>query len=142
MTTRRLETIRAMWDACCKGNWAAAGTYVGPNYVWIDHATGVVARTPEEHNEALADELPWSNLQFEITNAFHSDDGSVIVQAVRTGNLTGNWRSIETTGQAVSFEFIDIFKFNEDDQIVHEEAYYDMAAVMRQLGHHLASQAP
>jgi len=40
-----------------------------------------------------------------------------------------------TTGQHVSSEFLDIFKFNSDDQIVWEEAYYDMSDIMRQLGY-------
>ena len=134
MTGKRLETVRAFWDACSQGDWAGAGRYVGDGYVWVDHATGVVAKTPEELQEALADDLPWSDLRFEITNVFDSND-ALIVQAVRSGRITGTWRSMETTGQHVSFEFLDIFKFNSNDQIVWEEAYYDMSDIMRQLGY-------
>ncbi len=82
----------------------------------------------------MADDLPWSDLRFEITNAFDTND-ALLVQAVRSGRITGTWRSIETTGQHVTFEFLDIFKFNSDDQIVWEEAYYDMSDIMRQLGY-------
>ncbi len=134
MSGKRLATVRAFWDACSRGDWTGAGSYVGEGYVWVDHATGVVAKTPKEHQEALADDLPWSDLRFEITNAFDTHD-ALIVQAVRSGRLTGTWRSMETTGQHVSFEFLDIFKFNSDDQIVWEEAYYDMSDIMWQLGY-------
>ncbi len=109
MSGKRLATVRAFWDACSRGDWTGAGSYVGEGYVWVDHATGVVAKTPKEHQEALADDLPWSDLRFEITNAFDTHD-ALIVQAVRSGRLTGTWRSMETTGQHVSFEFLDIFK--------------------------------
>ena len=142
MSAERLEKIRALWDACSRADSAAMGRDVSPAYVWIDHATGVVARTAEELEEAVADEQPWSDLRFEISNTFHADDRSVVVQAVRSGTLTGLWRSMETTGQKVAFEFIDIFKFDDDDEIILEEAYYDMASVRRQLGYDLGDGSP
>ena len=142
MSAERLEKIRALWDACSRADSAAMGRDVSPAYVWIDHATGVVARTAEELEESVADEQPWSDLRFEISNSFHADDGSVIVQAVRSGTLTGLWRSMETTGQKVAFDFIDIFKFDDDDKIILEEAYYDMASVRRQLGYDVGDGSP
>jgi steroid delta-isomerase-like uncharacterized protein len=127
------KLIEEYWRASERGDWSAAGACVGPDFVWIDHGRGIAARTPEELQESLADDMAWSDLQFEISHVFNAEDGAVIVQGVRSGSITGNWRSIETTGQHVSWEFVDIFKFDADGLIVFQESYYDMAAVLRQL---------
>src|SRR5579863_8732567 len=117
MGSRRLERIEEYWRASERGDWSAAGACIGPRYVWIDHGRGVVARTPSELREALADDMAWSNLRFEISNVFNAEDGAVIVQGVRSGSITGSWRSLDTTGQHVSWEFLDIFKFDAEGLI-------------------------
>ena len=77
-------------------------------------------------------------VSFEIESAFETDD-AVIVQAVRRGTITGSWRSMESPGRSVSFPLCTICKFNADNKIVYEEAYYDMQAISRQLGYHPAA---
>jgi hypothetical protein len=39
----------------------------------------------------------------------------------------------------VSFPLCTIFKFNADNKIVYEEAYYGMQAISQQLGYHPAA---
>jgi hypothetical protein len=60
--------VRAYWDASARSDYDAAGRCVGPRYVWIDHTTGVVARTAEELLAAAAEDSAWSDRIFEITN--------------------------------------------------------------------------
>jgi hypothetical protein len=62
---------------------------VGPGYVWIDHGTGIVARSPEERREALIDASAWSDTRFEITNVFETADGAIVVQVDRSCTVTG-----------------------------------------------------
>jgi ketosteroid isomerase-like protein len=130
-----LETVRKYFKAAEEADWKASAACVGPGFVWIDHATGVVARSPEEHREATIDTSPWSDTRFEITNAFETSDGAIVVQVTQSCNVTGTWRSMETTGQRIEFPFCDIFRFDSEGRIVHEEAYYDMLSVRRQLGY-------
>ena len=125
--------VRTYWRASERGDWQAAGNCIGPGYRWIDHATGVDAQSPEELQEALADAKAWSNTRFQIEHAFEARDGELIVQASQSCNITGLWRSMETTGQHVSFPICTIFKFDSNDRIVHEETYYDMLSITRQL---------
>jgi predicted ester cyclase len=134
----RIDRVRAYYEASSRADWQAAGACTGPGYPWIDHATGVVAKSAEQLQEATADEAPWSGVSFEIESAFETDD-AVIVQAVRRGTITGSWRSMESPGRSVSFPLCTIFKFNADNKIVYEEAYYDMQAISRQLGYHPAA---
>ena len=133
--SRGLDTVRRVWKAAEEGDYEAAAACIGPGYVWIDHGLGVVARSPKEIAAAFADFKPWSNVRYEIEEAFESIEGVVVVRAVKSGNLTGSWRSMEATGQHVSYQFCDIFKFDSDARIVYEEAYYDMASIRKQLGY-------
>ena len=131
----KLQTVRTYFEAAAEADWKAAGACVGPGYVWIDHGTGVVARSPEEHREAQIDASAWSDTRFEITNAFETADGAIIVQVDQSCTVTGPWRSMDTTGQRIEFPFCDIFRFDSEGRIVHEEAFYDMLSVRRQLGY-------
>ena len=97
----RIDRVRAYYEASSRADWQAAGACTGPGYQWIDHATGVVAKSAEQLQEATADEAPWSGVSFEIESAFETDD-AVIVQAVRRGTITGSWRSMESPGRSVS----------------------------------------
>jgi hypothetical protein len=48
VASKNVEMIRAYYAASSDMDWQAAGRCVGPGYVWIDHATGVEARSPED----------------------------------------------------------------------------------------------
>jgi predicted ester cyclase len=130
-----LQTVRAYYKAAAEADWKTAGACVGPGYVWIDHGTGVVARSPEEHREALIDASAWSDTRLEITNVFETADGAIVVQVDQSCTVTGPWRSMETTGQRIAFPFCTIFRFDSEARIVLEESYYDMLSVRQQLGY-------
>jgi ketosteroid isomerase-like protein len=127
--------IRAYYAASDVADWDAAGRCVGPGYVWIDHATGVEARSAKELYEAQVDADAWSDTRIEIKNSYESGDGTVIVQGEQTSKVTGTWRGMETTGQPFSLSFCTIFRFDGNGLIIHEETYYDMLSVRRQLGY-------
>jgi hypothetical protein len=135
MGSGRLERIKEYWRASEVGDWPGAGACIGPGYVWIDHGVGVEARSMDELLEAQADASAWSNTRIEIEAVHDGADGSVIVQSVHSGVITGSWRSMEAKGQPITFVECTIFKFDDNDRIVHEEAYYDMLSVRKQLGY-------
>jgi predicted ester cyclase len=135
MTSENLDTIRTYLTASGEFDWKIAGRCVGPGYVWIDHGTGVVARSPAELQEALEDASAYTSARYDIEQAFEATNGAIIVQGVQTCTIAGTWRSMEATGQVVSFPFCSIFRFDDDGLIVHEEQYYDMYSVRRQLGY-------
>jgi predicted ester cyclase len=133
--SKNLETVRRYYKAGEASDWSAAGRCIGRGYVWIDHATGVVARSADELQAALADDEPWANMRLDIEEAFEAEGGTLIVRAIRSGTLRGAWRSMDATGQEVTYPYCAIFRFCADGLIVHEEAYYDMSSVRRQLGY-------
>ena len=48
MPTQGIHMIRNYFKASSDMNWEAAGKCIGRGYVWIDHATGVEARSTED----------------------------------------------------------------------------------------------
>ena len=132
MSDSRLSTVRAYWEASERGDWPAAGRCIGPGYTWIDRATGVEARTPEDLIAAREDASAWSGTQIVINEAFETD-AALIVRATHSADVNGLWRGIEAAGQHITYEACTIFKFDAEDRIVFEEKYYDMSAISQQL---------
>lgn len=62
----------------------------------------------------------------------HGDD-LVFVEVQMTGTHNGPWAGWEPTGRKMDVKVACIFEF-EEDRLVCEKVYFDMATVMRQLG--------
>jgi predicted ester cyclase len=130
MTASHIETVRAYWAASDGADWEAAGRCTGDGFTWVDHTYG---DAPMEGRLAVEEAQAWSDQTFAINQWYEATDGTLIVQATVTRTLTGKWRGVEPRGQRVTNAICDIFRFNEDGLIVHEELYEDALAVMRQL---------
>lgn len=132
--TTKLETVRAYWDASARSDYEAAGLCVAPGYMWIDHVKGVVAETTEELLGAKAEDAAWSDRVFDITNAMETTNGALVVQAIISGTLNGEWCSLRGDGERVSFDACVIFRFDDEGaRIISEEHYSDALTVMNQL---------
>lgn len=62
----------------------------------------------------------------------HGDD-FVFVEVGMTGTHNGPWGGWEPTGRRMDVKVACVFEF-EEDRLVCEKVYFDMATVMRQLG--------
>ncbi len=135
MTSTNLDTVRTYYKASGEFDWKTAAECIGPGYVWIDHGTGFVARTPAELEEAKEDAAAYSSIRYEIEQELEAASGAVVIQGCHSCTLARPWRGMEATGQTVSFSFCAIFRFDNDGLIVYEDKYYDMYSVRRQLGY-------
>jgi hypothetical protein len=130
-----VETIREYYDLGERQEYRAiAARLIGDGYTWIDHTTDIVATTQEQLQAAMVEDLQWSDWKFVIDRAIEIADNEVIVFVTTTQTLTGEWRGVKGTGQQVRREIREIFRFDADGRIVHEEAYWDALSVRRQLG--------
>ena len=62
----------------------------------------------------------------------HGDD-FVFVEVQMTGTHNGPWAGWEPTGRKMDVKVACVFEF-EEDRLVCEKVYFDLATVMRQLG--------
>ena len=62
----------------------------------------------------------------------HADD-AVIVEGNFTGTQTGPWAGLPPSGRAVDVRFCAVFDF-EEDRMLCERLYFDLATMLRQLG--------
>jgi ketosteroid isomerase-like protein len=131
MMGSHIDMVRDFWAACDRGDWEAVARCFGKGYAWVDHT---YADAPMEQELALAEAQAWSDTTMAINEWYDATDGALIVLATVTKTLTGPWRGVEPNGQRVTNKICNIFRFNKDGLIVHEEMYADALSVMRQLG--------
>jgi predicted ester cyclase len=64
------------------------------------------------------------------------EQGDLVVTRVRCeGTQTGAFRGLPPSGRRADFTAIGIDRFGDDDMIVERSAWFDIADLMRQLGH-------
>lgn len=68
-----------------------------------------------------------------LPTSMHHADEAVFVEGHFTATQTGNWRGLPPTGRKVDFPMMIVFLF-EEDRMVCERTYFDLATLMRQLG--------
>ncbi len=62
----------------------------------------------------------------------HHADEAVVVEFVMTGTHRGPFAGLPPTGRRIEVPLVGIFDF-EDDRLMCEKVYFDMATLMRQL---------
>jgi len=68
----------------------------------------------------------------EVQKIHHADE-AVIGEVLVTGTHGGEWAGIAPTGRRVGVTMVGIFEF-EEDRLVCEKVFYDVATVLTQLG--------
>lgn len=64
------------------------------------------------------------------------EQGDLVVTRVRCeGTQSGAFRGLPPSGRRADFTAIGIDRFGDDDMIVERSAWFDIADLMRQLGH-------
>jgi hypothetical protein len=128
------ETLRAFSDAVERSDFETLENLVSAEYIWIDHTTDFVARTPGELLAANEEDSAWPDRQFVIDRIMNTSNGALVVQITNTQTLTGEWRSVKGNAQRVRREILEIFQFDSEGRIAVEEMYDDALSLMRQLG--------
>jgi steroid delta-isomerase-like uncharacterized protein len=80
--------------------------------------------------QGLMDGFP--DFHVETQKLYHADD-AVIGEARITGTHNGSFAGIPPTGKRVDVRMAAIFVF-EEDRLLCEKVYYDIATILRQIG--------
>jgi steroid delta-isomerase-like uncharacterized protein len=62
----------------------------------------------------------------------HHADQAVVCEFVMSGTHRGPWAGMEASGRRMEIRLVGIFEF-EDDRLLCERVYFDMATLVRQL---------
>src|SRR3954454_4637118 len=130
--TRREELVRKHVEAENAADYETAlATFQHPRYEYV--------ATDEVHDGAEEVMAHWRELDrafpdqdIEIVRLHPSDD-AVLMEAIARGTHTGSFRGLPPTGRRFEQQFLAIFVF-EDEALVCERVYYDVATVLQQLG--------
>lgn len=83
-----------------------------------------------EHLSGLLHAFP--DLELIIVRLHHADD-AVIVEGRMKGTHSNDWGDLRATGRQMDMRAAIFYRF-ENDVMVNETAYFDMATMLRQLG--------
>jgi steroid delta-isomerase-like uncharacterized protein len=110
---------------------AAIGTFHRPFYDVV--AMGAVndgAASVRDLLQGLFVGFP--DFRASIGSTYHAAD-AVVVEMELTGTHKGPWAGVPPTGKSIRLRSAAIFKFDQD-RLVGETVYFDLATLMRQLG--------
>jgi steroid delta-isomerase-like uncharacterized protein len=113
-TVATFSSYRASYDIPAMGE---AGQLADANAVramWV----GIIAAFPDIH--------------FEPGPLYHGDT-HIFVEVRMTGTQQGDFVGIPATGRSFDVRVASLYEF-EEDQLVCERVYYDLADILRQLG--------
>jgi steroid delta-isomerase-like uncharacterized protein len=113
-TVATFSSYRASYDIPAMGE---AGQLADANAVrtmWV----GIIAAFPDIH--------------FEPGPLYHGDN-HIFVEVRMTGTQQGDFVGIPATGRSFNVRVASLYEF-EEDQLVCERVYYDLADILRQLG--------
>jgi steroid delta-isomerase-like uncharacterized protein len=68
-----------------------------------------------------------------VVHRIHHADYAMIVEGVQIGTHTGRWQGIDPTAQRITVPAAVFYRF-EDERMLNETVYFDLATMMRQLG--------
>ncbi len=75
----------------------------------------------------------FSDLRIEERRRHIADDAIVLEQTL-TGRHTGNWQGLEATGRSFKVAVCTVYTFDEEGKLAGENAYFDRALLLKQLG--------
>lgn len=97
--------------------------------------------TFEDHNgiRALHEEFGFndnggfSDLRVEVRRRHNATD-AIILEQTLSGRHTGTWQGYGATGRSFKVAVCTVYTFDEEGKIVGENAYFDRAFLLKQLG--------
>jgi steroid delta-isomerase-like uncharacterized protein len=108
---------------------ATIATFHQPRY----EVNGVPSDGAEAVRDLLHDLMGgFSDLHAEIATMRHADD-AVLIEGRFSGTHDGEWSGIPPTGRGVEVPIAAIFEF-DDDRLLCEKVYADMATLLTQIG--------
>src|SRR5262249_47716647 len=117
------ETAVAFLDAVYRGDYDVCAPLVGEHIEWINRATGVHARTPEQLAAEIEEDAGWSDRTLQVEHVTEARDDTVVVQATVDATHSGAWHSVPGTGKRVTFAICVFLKFDAQGRIVSVDRY-------------------
>ena len=137
MATQSEENVRRLreqFDAMDRHDIDGATSYYAEDAVLTDHATQETCSGYDEIRAYLASQFePFPDLRVEEVDTFAGGDWTVF-RGIGRGTHDGRLAGLEATNRPIEFSFCNPVRW-QDGKIVEDHAYYDMYAILVQIGH-------
>ena len=140
MSSKNMETIRAMHESLNRGDSNAALANVADNCTYVQHITGPgpeTARTfhgKQEYKQLLQRRKQFSS-DAKVKNARYMEAGdSVVTEFTIEGTNDGSTGDSPATHRHVNFDVCEIWQFDKSGRMAQGSCYFDVYTIMTQLG--------
>jgi steroid delta-isomerase-like uncharacterized protein len=136
MASKNVQTALAIYESFNKRDLDGTVAAVAEDLVFENYGLGQTYKSRAELRDSFQDWITgFSDGKATEPRAIDAGD-TVIVQFVGKGTNDGPMGPFQKpTGRSVSVPFVDIYKFDKQGKIVAGETYFDMLAMLVQLGH-------
>jgi steroid delta-isomerase-like uncharacterized protein len=135
MDTPNVGIYRSGHQAFNHRDLRAMTSRYAPTIVWTDHAAGRTFTTPEEFTTDFLS--GWLNASSDIAihdPAYIDGGGTVVCTFTVTGTHDGPFGPYAATGKPFTLSLCEMWHFDPDGQVVGGDLYYNLAALLLQLG--------
>lgn len=139
MNATNVETILSAYEAFNRGQLHEVVEGFREDVTWNDHALGATMKSREEFVGWLSDRLAAWKQAFpdgSVTDVRAIDAGdAVTIEAVFRGTNDGPFQGHPPTGKRISLPACEVWRFDEEGQVLSGATYYDRLSLLIQLGH-------
>lgn len=141
MESRNAQTARRVFDCYNTRDYAGVVGCLATSFVMNDHPS---MKTLLGRDAYIDFQKGWatafSDGQLSDTT-YHDAGNAVIAECTFVGTNDGQFGPLPATGQPVMMPLCSVWKFDDEGQIISQDAYYDTYGLMVQLGHAAAPAA-
>jgi len=136
MASKNVQTVLDIYENFNKRDLDGAAAAVTDDVVFVSHALDQTDKSRAEFRKSMQDWITgFSDVKVSEPRATDAGD-TVIVQLVGKGTNDGPMGPFQKpTGRSITIPFVELYKFDSAGRIVSGEQYFDMLAMLVQLGH-------
>jgi steroid delta-isomerase-like uncharacterized protein len=135
MASKNVETLRAAHESWNRRDFEGTVRNMAESILYTDHARDVTLNSPDEFREWVE---AWAKAASDgrIVNDRYMDAGDTVISEFTVeGTNDGPYGELASTGRRMSLPMCEIWRFNEQGQVVSAAMYYDQFTLLTQLGH-------
>ena len=135
MASKNVETFRAAHQAFNRRDFDACLAVLSENVVYQDNGRNMTIRGREGFRQFMEGwVIAFSDA--EVSDPVYIDGGNTVVaQFIARGLNDGPFGSLPASGRQMQLPMCEVFRFDDNGQMISGSLYYDQLSLLTQLGH-------
>jgi len=141
VASRNVQTFKGAHEAFNRRDFDSVVSVMAEDMAYRNHAQNVTFRGRDGFKQFLQGFVAaFSDIQ--VSEPAYIDAGEIVIsQFINRGINDGPLGPLPATGRPLELSLCEIFRFNDNGQIMSGDLYYDQLSLLVQLGHAPAPEA-